>query len=153
MKRIKLFPLLLCFVVLISFSACKEEEEAPRITDIIQEANSVYINDKKVETVEASLGAFQGKQGDYIEFRFDAEKEINTFFITEKTTSVRQFNIYAEIDGKLTLIYTGKHIFQENIVVDTVTATAIRVEIVNTEIGNDKFIIQGINAYNIQKEN
>lgn len=153
MKRIKLFPLLLCFVMLISFSACKEEEDVPRITDIIQEANSVYINDKKVETVEASFGAFQGKQGDYIEFRFDAEKEINTFFITEKTTSVRQFNIYAEIDGKLTLIYTGKHIFQENIVVDTVTATAIRVEIVNTEIGNDKFIIQGINAYNIQKEN
>lgn len=153
MKRIKLFPLLLCFVMLISFSACKEEEEAPRITDIIQEANSVYINDKKVETVEASLGAFQGKQGDYIEFRFNSEKEINTFFITEKTTSVRQFNIYAEIDGKLTLIYTGKHIFQENIVVDTVTATAIRVEIVNTEIGNDNFIIQGISAYNIQKEN
>ena len=40
----------------------------------------------------------------------------------------------------------------ENVTFDTVTATAFKFTVVNTEIGNDEFIIQGINAYNITEE-
>jgi hypothetical protein len=65
---------------------------------------------------------------------------------------VRQFNISAEIDGEFQLIYTGKLLMAENITFDTVTATAIRFTVVNTEIGADEFVIQGINAYNITEQ-
>ena len=41
-------------------------------------------------------------------------------------------------------------ILNENIAVEKTTATALKIEIVNTEIGNDSFTIQGINAYNIE---
>ncbi len=122
-----------------------------RVEDIIATAETVLINGKEVDTVEASMGAFQGKQGDYIEFRFPEEQTFNTVFINEKSTSVRQFNIFAEVDGKFKLIYTDKLILNENIAVEETTATAIKIQIVNTEIGNDNFIIQGINAYNIEK--
>ena len=98
------------------------------------------------------MGAFQGKQGDYIEFRFDEEQTFNTIFINEKSASVRQYNIFAEIDGEFKLIYTDKLIINENIAVEETTATALKIEIVNTEIGNDNFIIQGISAYNIEQK-
>ena len=97
------------------------------------------------------MGAFQGGQGDYIEFRFKEPQTFNTVFINEKSTSVRQFNIYAEVDGRYKLIYTSKMILNENIAVEKTTATALKIEIVNTEIGNDSFTIQGINAYNIEE--
>lgn len=149
MKRIKIlaFILALCFVAVI-FCACGKTK-GTKITDIISEASTVLINGTESSTVEASLGAFEGKQGDYIEFRFDEPQEFNTVFISEKTATIRQYNIYAEIDGKFTLIYTGKHIFQENIKTPQTTTTAFRLEIVNTQIGDDHFIIQGINAYNL----
>ena len=97
------------------------------------------------------MGAFEGKQGDYIIFRFDEEQTFNTVFINEKTTSVRQYNIFAEVDGKFKLIYTDKLILNENIVIEETTATAIKIQIVNTEIGNDHFIIQGVSAYNTKE--
>ena len=123
-----------------------------RVEDIIATAETVLINGKEVDTVEASMGAFQGKQGDYIEFRFPEEQTFNTVFINEKSTSVRQFNIFAEVDGKFKLIYTDKLIINENIAVEETTATAIKIQIVNTEIGNDNFIIQGISAYNLEQK-
>jgi len=128
------------------FTSCGRE----KITDVVNNAEVVLINGKEVDTVEAAMGAFQGKQGDYIEFRFDEEQTFNTVFINEKSTSVRQYNIYAEVDGKFKLIHTSKLIVNENIPVETTTATALKIEIVNTEIGNDNFIIQGISAYNIE---
>lgn len=124
---------------------------ADRITDVITAAETVLINGKEVDTVEASMGAFQGRQGDYIEFRFKEPQTFNTVFINEKSTSVRQFNIYAEVDGQFKLIYTSKLILNDNIAVERTTATALKIEIVNTEIGNDSFTIQGINAYNIEE--
>ncbi len=148
MKTIKLFSLLIA--VLMIFSSCGKGSEN-RVVDVIQEAAIVNINGTEQSTVEALLGAFEGKQGDYIEFRFAEPQTFNTVFITEKTATVRQFNIYAEIDGKETLIYTGKHIFQENIVLEEVTASAFKFEVVNTQIGNDHFVIQSISAYNITK--
>ncbi len=152
MKRIKILCLLVAIVLLVTaFSACGKVDEN-KITDIIHEAELVYVNGVANSTVEASMGAFQGKQGDYIEFRFAEPQTFNTVFITEKTATVRQFNIYAEIDGKYTLVYTGKVILQENITIDTVTADALKLEIVNTQIGNDNFIIQSISAYNIVEE-
>ena len=39
----------------------------------------------------------------------------------------------------------------ENITIDETTASAIKIEVVNTEIGNDHFVIQGVSAYNIPK--
>ena len=123
-----------------------------RVEDIIATAETVLINGKEVDTVEASMGAFQGKQGDYIEFRFPEEQTFNTVFINEKSTSVRQFNIFAEVDGKFKVIYTDKLIINENIAVEETTATAIKIQIVNTEIGNDNFIIQGISAYNLEQK-
>lgn len=149
MKKIKFLSLFLtAIIILTAFAGCSDKEEN-RITNIIQEATEVYVNGTRSNTVEAALGAFEGKQGDYIEFRFSEPQTFNTVFIAEKTATVRQFNIYAEVDGKYMLVHTGKHIFQENIIIDEITATGFKLEIVNTEIGNDHFIIQGVSAYNI----
>ena len=152
MKRIKFISLLVALVLLVTaFSGCGKADEN-KIIDIIQGAETVIVKGVQTDTIEASMGAFQGKQGDYIEFRFDEPQTFNTVFITEKTSTVRQFNIYAEIEGKYTLVHTGKVILQENITIDTVTADALKLEIVNTQIGNDNFIIQSISAYNIVEE-
>ena len=152
MKKIKFFSLLVAIVLLVTaFSGCGKADEN-KIIDIIQGAETVIVKGVQTDTIEASMGAFQGKQGDYIEFRFDEPQTFNTVFITEKTATVRQFNIYAEIEGKYTLVHTGKVILQENITIDTVTADALKLEIVNTQIGNDNFIIQSISAYNIVEE-
>ena len=129
------------------FSSCGGN----RIEDVINTAEAVLINGEEVDTVEASMGAFQGEQGDYIEFRFSEEQTFNTVFINEKSTSVRQYNIFAEVDGQFRLIHTDKLILNENIYVEETTATAIKIQIVNTEIGNDKFTIQGVSAYNIEQ--
>lgn len=150
MKKIKIIALFLSLVLLATLLCGCGKEKSKRITDIIQEAEIVSINGIENDTVEARMGAFQGKQGDYIEFRFSEPQTFNTVFITEKTATVRQFNVYAEIDSKYKLVYTGKHILQENITIEeTVTATAFKLEIVNTQIGNDNFIIQNVSAYNI----
>ncbi len=149
---IKIIAFIICFATVFTLCGCNGSQKAERITDVITEAERVAINGKDADTVEAKMGAFQGKQGDYIEFFLSEPKEINTVFINEKTATIRQYNIFAEIDGKYTLVHTGKHVFSENIYFDTVTATAIKVQIVNTEIGNDNFIIQGINAYNLPQD-
>ena len=60
------------------------------------------------------------------------------------------FNVFAEVDGRFKLIYTDKLILNENITVEETTATALKIQIVNTEIGNDNFIIQGVSAYYIE---
>ena len=135
---------IICFV----FSSCKESDNENAIVDVITLASEVGINGKKTNTVEASMGAFKGSQGDYIEFFFNEPVTFDSFFINEKTTSIRQYNIYAMVGGKYELIHTGKHVTIENIALETVTATAIKFVVVNTEIGNDEFIIQGISAYN-----
>ena len=150
-KALKLTSVILCFAVLVLIlCGCSQKRE--KIVDVITTATSVYVCGEKNETVEASMGAFKGKQGDFIEFRFDEPQTFNTVFITEKTVTVRQYNLYAEIDGEYQQIYTGKLIMAENVTFDTVTATAFKFTVVNTEIGNDEFIIQGINAYNITEE-
>lgn len=150
-KALNLTSVILCFAVLVLIlCGCSQKRE--KIVDVITTATSVYVCGEKNETVEASMGAFKGKQGDSIEFRFDEPQTFNTVFITEKTATVRQYNLYAEIDGEYQLIYTGKLIMAENVTFDTVTATAFKFTVVNTEIGNDEFIIQGINAYNITEE-
>lgn len=138
-------------MILNVFSGCKGKDD--KIIDVIQEAAIVTINGNKVDTVEASMGAFEGKQGDSIEFRFSELQTFNTIFIIEKTTSIRQFNIYAEIDGKYKLVYTGKNVYAENIIIEPVTASAFKLEVMNTEIGNDNFSIQSISAYNVTEEN
>lgn len=146
----KTISVILCLILIGTiFSGCKKDEN--RVTDIIQEATIVSINGIQVDTIEAAMGAFSGKQGDYIEFRFSELQTINTFFIIEKTTTVRQYNVYAEVDGRYKLVHTGKNIFPENIIIEPVTASAIKVEIVNTQIGDDNFTIQGISAYNIKE--
>ena len=139
-----IFTLAVC-----TFSACNNSNK-PKITDVISVVNTVKINGKAIDTVEARMGAFQGKQGDYIEFLFDEPVTFDSFFINEKTTAVRQFNIYVSDGDKYKLIHTGKSITIENINFEPVTTTAIKVVIVNTEIGNDSFIIQGISAYSTQ---
>lgn len=146
----KTISVILCLILIaLTFSGCKSNND--RVTDVIQEATIVSINGTQVDTVEASMGAFSGKQGDYIEFRFSELQTVNTFFIIEKTTAVIQYNIYAEVDGRYKLIHTGKNIFSENIKTETINTSAIKVEIVNTQIGNDNFTIQGISAYNIKE--
>ncbi len=147
MKKL-LFSIISIILVICLFSSCGRD----RILDVVTTAETVLINGEEVETVEASMGAFQGKQGDYIEFRFEEEQTFNTVFINEKSTSVRQYNIFAEVDGKFKLIYTDKLIVNENIKVEETTATALKIQIVNTEIGNDNFIIQGVSAYNIEEK-
>ncbi len=151
MKMNKILALLMAICLLVTLLSGCGENKGKKITDIIQGAETIIVNGVETDTVEAALGAFEGKQGDYIEFRFDEPQTFNTVFITEKTATIRQYNIYAEIDGKATLIHTGKHILNENITVDETTASAIKVEVVNTEIGNDHFVIQGVSAYNIPK--
>lgn len=146
-KYLKLISIFICLLLLIT-SLCSCSQKREKIVDVISTATSVFINGEQNETVEASMGAFKGKQGDSIEFRFEEPQEFNTVFITEKTATVRQFNIFAEIDGKFQLIYTGKLITAENITFETVTATAFKFTVVNTEIGSDEFVIQGISAYN-----
>ena len=147
MKKI-LFSIASILLILCLFSSCGGK----KIIDVVNTAETVLINGEKIDTVEASMGAFQGKQGDYIEFRFPEEQTFNTVFINEKTTTVRQYNIYAEVDGKFKLIHTDKLIVNDSVLVEKTTATAIKIEIVNTEIGNDNFIIQGISAYNIEQK-
>ena len=146
-KHLKLISIFICLLLLI-ISLCSCSQKREKIVDVISTATSVFINGEQNETVEASMGAFKGKQGDSIEFRFEEPQEFNTVFITEKTATVRQFNIFAEIDGKFQLIYTGKLITAENRTFETVTATAFKFTVVNTEIGSDEFVIQGISAYN-----
>lgn len=152
MKRIKQISFLLAVIVLATALFGCGKKDSKKVVDIIQEAEAVFVNGVKNDTIEAAMGAFQGQQGDYIEFRFSEPQTFNTIFITEKTATIRQFNIYAETDGKYALVYTGKVILQENISIDTVTADAFKLEIVNTQIGNDNFIIQGVSAYNIIEE-
>lgn len=147
MKKI-LSSITAILLVICLFSSCGGD----RVEDIIATAETVIVKGEVVDTVEASMGAFQGKQGDYIEFRFDEPQTFNTVFINEKTASVRQFNIFAEVNGKYKLIFTDKLIINENIAVEETTATAIKIQIVNTEIGNDNFIIQGVSAYNIEQK-
>ncbi len=147
MKRI--LSALLCIVLIISlFSSCSNNGG---ITDAVQTDKTVLINGERVDTVEASMGAFQGKQGSYIEFQFSEPQIIDTYFIIEKTTSVRQFNIYAEVDGKFKCVYTGKNILNEEIKTEPETATAVKLEILNTQIGNDSFTITSVSAYNSQE--
>ncbi len=150
MKKAKVISLLLAVICIIPMCSCGKENEN-RVEDIITLAERVEINGKKADTVEAQMGAFEGKQGDYIEFFFSEEQTFNAVHITEKTTSIRQFNIYADVDGDYKLIYTGKHVLNEEIAVEETTTTAIKIHILNTEIGNDKFAITGISAYNIQE--
>lgn len=142
---------LLCIMSLLvcAFSGCKGNSDNS-VSDIITAATEVYVNGVLTDTVEARMGAFQGKQGDYIEFKFSEPWMFNTVFINEKTATIRQYNIYAEIDGKYTLVHTGKNVFQENIIVDPVMVTGFKLEIVNTAIGDDNFVIQGISAYYIK---
>ena len=98
-KALKLTSVILCFAVLVLIlCGCSQKRE--KIVDVITTATSVYVCGEKNETVEASMGAFKGKQGDFIEFRFDEPQTFNTVFITEKTVTVRQYNLYAEIDGE-----------------------------------------------------
>ena len=144
----KAFSVFLVLCVIIITTACGNDNN--RIPNVISSAASVSINGEKSDTVEAAMGAFEGSQGDYIEFFFDEEVTFNTFFISEKTTSVRQYNNYALTGDRYRLIHTGKHITSENIALDTVTTTAIKVVILNTEIGNDSFVIQGISAYEVK---
>lgn len=148
MKKIAI-TIICLFVITALFCSCSHKGE---ITDVLRTAKTVLINGEDVDTVEAKMGAFQGKQGDKIEFIFDEPHAINTVYIVEKTATVRQFNIYAKIDGKDTLVYTDKLIAAQNLQFDTVTAEALTVEILNTEIGSDGFIIQGISAYEIPEE-
>ena len=147
----KILALLMAICLFVTLLSGCDKNKKEKIIDIIRDAETVIVKGIKTDTVEAALGAFEGKQGDYIEFRFDEPQTFNTVFITEKTATIRQYNIYAEIDGKATLIHTGKHILNENISVDETTASAIKIEVVNTEIGNDHFVIQGVSAYNIPK--
>ena len=146
MKKV-LFSITSIILIICLFTSCGSN----RIVDVVSTAEVVLINGEAVDTVEASMGAFQGKQGDYIEFRFSEEQTFNTVFINEKSTSVRQYNIFAEVDGEFKLIYTDKLIINDNIAVEKTTATALKIQIVNTEIGNDNFTIQGISAYNIEE--
>lgn len=150
MKATRIISLLLALVCILSLCGCGEDD-ADRVEDIITIADSVSINGETVDTVEARMGAFEGSQGDYIEFKFSEAQTFNTVFVNEKTTSIRQFNIYAEVDGQYKLIYTGKNVFNNEIAVEETTATAIKFEVVNTEIGNDAFTVIGISAYNIQE--
>ena len=150
-KAFNFISIFLCLAILIT-TLCGCSQKREKIVDVITLATAVYVCGEQVETVEASMGAFKGKQGDSIEFRFDEPQEFNTVFITEKTATVRQFNISAEIDGEFQLIYTGKLLMAENITFDAVTDTDFKFTVVNTEIGNDEFIIQGINAYNITEQ-
>ncbi len=145
----KITSAILCLILLTSlFTSCGNNSG---ITDAIGTDKTVFINGEEVDTVEASMGAFQGKQGSYIEFRFSEPQVIDTYFIIEKTTSVRQFNIYAEVDGKFKCVYTGKNILNEEIKTEPETATAIKLEILNTQIGNDTFTITSVSAYNSQE--
>ena len=144
-----LFSIISLILIISLFSSCGGE----KVVDVIGNAETVIVKGEVVDTVEASMGAFQGKQGDYIEFRFDEAQTFNTIFINEKSTSVRQYNIFAEVDGEFKLIHTDKLIINENIAVEETTATALKIQIVNTEIGNDNFIIQGVSAYNIEVAN
>lgn len=151
MKTIKIISALLAICCLVSVLNACEKNNSKKIADVIRDAETVLINGIESDTVEAALGAFEGKQGDYIEFRFSEPQTFNTLFITEKTATVRQYNVYAEKDGKFALVYTGKHIFQENIKIPETTATALKLEIVNTQIDDDHFIIQSISAYNLSE--
>ncbi|MBS7359916.1 MAG: hypothetical protein KIG53_04840 [Oscillospiraceae bacterium] len=141
---------ILCLILMVcAFSSCRYNGG---ITDVTTAEKTVYINGEEVNTVEAGLGAFKGKMGDYIEFKFNEPQTFNTVFITEKTTTIRQFNIFIlDETGNYKLVYTGKNVFNEDITIDTVTTTAVKVTIVNTQIDKDEFIIQGINMYNLEK--
>ncbi|MGN0526545.1 MAG: hypothetical protein ACI4IF_03845 [Acutalibacteraceae bacterium] len=142
--------LVLCLILTVcTFSSCRYNGG---VTDVTTAEKTVYINGEEVDTVEANLGAFQGKMGDYIEFKFNEPQTFNTVFITEKTTTIRQFNIFVlDETGNYKLVYTGKNVFNENITIDTVTTTAVKVTIVNTQIDKDEFIVQGINIYNLEQ--
>lgn len=148
-KAVKKISLLLALLITVTaFSSCGKKR-APNIAESIKK---VYINGKEVNTVESFAGAFSGVQGDMIEFRFDKPQTLNTLYIMEKTASVKQFNIYAEIDGEFALVYTGKEILAQFCTFETVEASAVRVKIVNTDIGKNEFVIQGIDFYNIALE-
>ncbi len=116
----------------------------------IAESEKVFINGKEADTVEASLGAFEGKQGDYIEFIFKEPTDVNAVYIIEKTANIRQFNIFAKVGGKYRLVYTGKNVLTDNCRFNTVKAEAIKFSVVNTDIQNNNFIIHGISIYNIK---
>ncbi len=148
----KIIAALLAVLLALAALAGCSKDAGGRVTDVASAAQTVRINGVIADTVEAQSGAFEGKQGDTIEFEFAEPETFNTVFIIEKTTTVRQFNIYAKVDGLDKLVYTGKRIVAENCEFETVEATALKIEILNTEIGDDHFIIQGISCYCLGEE-
>lgn len=120
------------------------------VEDLVSSSTNVLINKKAVDTVEARMGAFSGKQGDTIEFRFAKASKLNTVYIVEKTAVITRYLLYAEVNGKFKLVYDGKQVFAQNITFDTVTATALKLEIMNTQPGAGDFTITGINAYYLE---
>ena len=63
-----------------------------------------------------------------------------------------QIKIHEEYGGVIPEIAAREHLEAVNIAVEETTATALKIQIVNTEIGNDNFIIQGVSAYNIEQK-
>lgn len=146
MKNTKRYiSLLMCLIMTFSaFSSCRQ-----KVYNALDGA-TVIINGEEVNTVEASMGAYEGKQGDSIEFIFDEPKTINSVYVIEKTANIRQFNIYLMTDGKYKLVYTGKEVLQDYCKFNEETATALKFTVVNTDIKNNSFIIQGISAYRLE---
>ncbi len=145
----KSVALILAVSVIFLFSSCGSKSS---VTDVVSNASSVNINGTDVTTVEARLGAFSGKSGDYIEFKFDEPQKINSIFINEKTAAVSQFNIYGNVDGELKMLYAGTKILTTDYLFDEVSVSTLRIEVASTSDGNDEFIIQGISAYYIENK-
>ena len=59
MKKV-LFSITSIILIICLFTSCGSN----RIVDVVSTAEVVLINGESVDSVEASMGAFQGKQGD-----------------------------------------------------------------------------------------
>ena len=102
MKKTKIIAVVIALLTIATvFSGCRNKDEK-KIVNIIQNAESVYINETESTTVEAYMGAFEGSQGDFIEFKFTEPQTFNTVFIAEKTATVeksRQMHTRADMEN------------------------------------------------------
>lgn len=94
---------------------------------------------------------FKGKDNDFLDFNFKKPTHINLVTLFEKGENVTDFEIYAEIEGELKMIYKQNRISKFRVcAVEGITTEKLRVKVLNTRKGYFRDI--KVYLYNLPKK-